>query len=187
MKFSEKLEANWKVGKYTLVKDLHDGEFALFTTKDRRGSIRNTLWASQEKDTLFDHTHDVTIDKSELDKMSLQIIRTIDPMELMGPGYEEGQKVRILPNAKEECEKSGVHWNRWRDELAKRGYGFINMRVGSDWALDSMNCTDTWIFPASTIEPYFEDEEVTEIAGVKYSKADIEALVKSAKDLKPIK
>jgi len=186
MKFSEKLEANWKAGKYTLVKDLADGEFALFTTKDQRGSVRNTLWTSQEKDTLFAHTHDVTIDKSELDKMNLKIIRTIDPMELMGSGYEEGQKVRILPNAMELCEKAGLGGfiNVDKQLAVKDGFGFFKLTAGLSYGIYNKDKGNWFNFPPSAIEPYFEDEETVKIGEVTYNKAEFEEAVKN---LKPIK
>jgi len=184
MKFSEKLEANWKAGKYTLVKDLADGEFALFTTKDQRGSVRNTLWTSQEKDTLFAHTQDVTIDKSELDKMNLKIIRTIDPMELMGSGYEEGQKVRILPNAKEECEKYELGWPIDKARMAEDGWGYMEAHYSFTYEVRTKDRSKRFTFPPSAIEPYFEDEETVKIGEVTYNKAEFEEAVKN---LKPIK
>lgn len=186
MKTSEKLEANWKAGLYTMVKDLDEDTYALFTTKDESGNVRNSYWKRTEEEALFSGVEALAYILGSLGAKNLQIIRTIHPSELMGPGYEVGQKVRIKPNAKEECLKNGLQWTLAdeKEELIKKGYGFIKERQGQDWLLEGGY--EGLMFSVTAFEPYFEDEEVTEIDGVKYSKADIEALVKSAKDLKPL-
>jgi hypothetical protein len=193
MKFSEKLEALWKAGKWPLVKDTERNQFTLFTTKDLQGHLRRSNFSGTEREALYQHVGKYGLRPESIDELAeednWQIIRTIDPMELMGSGYEKGQKVRILPNAKEECEKVGIVW--FDQSMGK----MLKHKVGDFQALESgaarvrlqIGSTGySYIFPLSAIEPYFEDEEVTEIGGVKYSKADIEALVKSAKDLKPL-
>lgn len=53
MKISEKLEANWKAGLYTLVKNTAHNQFTLFTTKDRDGDLRRSDWRCSENYALY--------------------------------------------------------------------------------------------------------------------------------------
>ena len=62
MKTSERILTNNSVGLYTMVKDLQDGKFSLFTTKDNRGLIRNTMWCDKEADTLLSSTYEVSFE-----------------------------------------------------------------------------------------------------------------------------
>lgn len=188
MKTSEKLLTNNSVGLWTMVKDLEQDLYALFTTKDGNGEIRCSGWHDSTQEAIYYAGALPGHSESYIDSMNLQIIRTIHPSELMGPGYEIGQKVRIKPNAKEECEKYNLGWPEAKARMAEEGWGSAGRYVCiATLDLQNKEKSDYFTFPFTALEPYFEDETgVTEIAGIKYRKADIEALVKSAKDLKPL-
>jgi len=56
-------------------------------------------------------------------KEDWRIVKTIDFSELGGKGYEKGEKVRILPNAKKErWRKSGLSWNLFIYSLLNKKY-----------------------------------------------------------------
>lgn len=184
METSQKLLAHHKVGKFTLVES-SGGGFRLITFITPNGNFVCTYPKPTEAEALKGVSAS-SLTPEYIDSRGWKIIRTVDPMELMGGGYEKGQKVRILVDAKDLCLKHNLSWNGYKESMLEDGFGFIKGLSGSDWAVFNKDKSDYFAFPPSAIEPYF-DEEVTEIAGVKYSKADIEALVKSAKDLKPIK
>ena len=185
MKTSEKLETNWKAGLWTEIKN-GQGKYRLITMKTEDGRFHATH-PQADNDFWINRCVPIFLAPEYIDSRDWQIIRTIHPSELMGPGYEVGQKVRIKPNAKEECEKLRISWADDKTRTAEDGLGFIKEAWGHDWIVWNKNKKDWFTFPASALEPYFEDETgVTEIAGIKYRKADIEALVKSAKDLKPL-
>ena len=184
MKTSEKLYANWKAGLWTEIKN-GQGKYRLITMKTGDGAFHST-YPQAKNDFWANFCATNVLTPEYIDSRDWQIIRTIHPSELMGPGYEVGQKVRIKPNAKELCVGSKI-WKWNMSDMIEDGIGFIKEVCGNDWDVWSKDKKDWFTFPTTALEPYFEDEtEVTEIAGVKYSKADIEALVKSAKDLKPL-
>lgn len=184
MKTSEKLEANWKAGLWTEIKN-GQGKYRLITMKTEDGRFHATY--AWEEPSWPDMLTGKPLTPEYIDSRDWQIIRTIHPSELMGPGYEMGQKVRIKPNAKEECEKAKFVWNQEKRQMAEDGFGLIKAMNNGLYLVWNKDESNFWSFPPSALEPYFEDEAgVTEIAGVKYRKADIEALVKSAKDLKPL-
>lgn len=186
MKFSEKLEANWKARKWPLVKDLDEDTYSLFTTKDIHGNVRNSYWCLTEQGALYSGIADLAYRPENIDSKNLQIIRTIDPMELMGPGYELGQKVRILPNAKEECEKWDIFWSENHQLMLEDGVGAYSGTKDAALKLFYKD-DDKWAcFPPSALEPYFDEEmvETVKIGEVTYNKAEFEEAVKN---LKPVK
>ena len=182
MKTSEKLYANWKAGLWTEIKN-GQGKYRLITMKTGDGAFHST-YPQAKNDFWANFCATNVLTPEYIDSRDWQIIRTIHPSELMGPGYEVGQKVRIKPNAKEKCLKEQMGWNEDRIKMFNDGFAFA---CNSDWTCWRLKCKDQerfTTFPATALEPYFEDEiETIEIGGKKYSKAEFE---KAVKDLKPL-
>ena len=186
MKTSEKLAAYHKVGKFTLVEN-SSAKFRLVTFRTADGGFVCTYAKKSEAEAL--EAPPTSVLQSEyIDSRDWKIIRTVDPMELMGPGYDKGQKVTILPNAKEECVGLGLGWNPRMTMMLKDGFGFIKQVNSWVYLVWNKERSDYWNFPKTALEPYFEDEiETIEIEGKTYSLSDIGELVQKAENLKPIK
>lgn len=184
MKTSEKLEANWKAGLWTEIKNGH-GEYRLITMKNKYGGFYATF-PQDENGSWANHCATATLSPEYIDTRDWQIIRTIHPSELMGPGYEAEQKVRIKPNAKEECEKGDYAWHLEKQKMFEDGFGYVKCGKKSYLDIWNKNRSNWFIFPPTAIEPYFEDEEekeTIEIGGSKYLKREFEEAVKNLKPL----
>ena len=184
MNFNDILEVNAKAGLYTLVKDKNDN-FQLFSTRDGNGNLRISGWRNTEKKAVnfqgcSGHSNGYSAeDINEYVKNgNWKVVRTIHPIELMPCNYEEGQKVKILPNAEKECERLGFSWNIDREQMAEDGFGFIDKRNGSDWEIWDKDKTNYYWFPETCIAPFIEEEKEEEMVNIKISKSTLEELRK---------
>ncbi len=92
----QQLIYNWERGFYSVVKD-EDGFYSIFSTKDQHGFLKGT-WSyakrSEAKDCLGEREFGSKADfDTECRKNNWKIIDTIHPSELMGKGFQVGDKV----------------------------------------------------------------------------------------------
>ena len=145
---------NWEKGYYSLVKN-KDGRYCLFSTKDSDGDLRYSGWWTTEKQVLKYFSDGNGYIKKRFNDFSKadswQLVRTIHPNELMGEGFKVGDRVKILPNAKEECEKYSLSFFGERQKVADKGFGKITNIGSLDYKIDG------WIFPLTALAPYQEN------------------------------
>ena len=181
MNFNDILEVNAKAGLYTLVKDKNDN-FQLFSTRDGNGNLRISGWRNTEKEAIENQGNDSGYSAEYINRMAdkgnWKVVRTIHPIELMPCNYEEGQKVKILPNAEKECEKLELAWDDFKEQIVKDGFGFIEEREGFDWQVWNKDKTDWHWFPETRIAPFIEEEKEEEMVNIKISKSTLEELRK---------
>uniref|UniRef100_A0A6M3KY40 Uncharacterized protein n=1 Tax=viral metagenome TaxID=1070528 RepID=A0A6M3KY40_9ZZZZ len=153
-------------GYFALVKN-EDDEVKIFSTETSDGNVRSSDWCVSEKKAL-DSLGCTSYSKSEIDEYSKknnwQIVRPIHVTEILpGRGFKEGEKVKILPNAKEEREKVGIYWTDEKEQMAKDGYGYFVSYFGSNFCIQNKDKTDYWSFPPTAIAPILErkTKEVT--------------------------
>lgn len=167
MNFSKKLRENYRCGKCTIVQNEFE-DYNIFSTPNADGELRQSEWNDtiekcKEEIGTYDPDTDRDIDNFS-EHYSWRIIGTIDFSELGGEGYKEGEKVRILRDAKEKCEKSGLSWSDDKEKRSKAGWGFITGKEGSNYLVDG------WTFPASALEPFLEEEKVEEMTAEEICK-----------------
>lgn len=166
MTFAEKLKNNYRCGKCTIVENKNK-RFAIFSTPDLNGCLRYSTFYESLNGAERNIGDNCGWSDEDLNNVaqeeSWRIVGTIDFSELGGEGYKEGEKVRILPDSKEKCLKSGIDWNTYKKEILKKGFGLVERKEGSEYRIDG-----AW-FPSSAIEPFYEDkvEEMTLAAVIK--------------------
>ena len=153
-------------GYFALLKD-NDGDLAVFSNETSDGKVRCSGWRDSEKRAM-DYIGNLSFSKSQIDEYSKknnwQIVRPIHVTEILsGRGFKEGEKVKILPNAKEEREKVGIYWTDEKEQMAKDGYGYFVSYFGSNFCIQNKDKTDYWSFPPTAIAPILErkTKEVT--------------------------
>lgn len=171
-----------KCGKMPVLQD-KDKQYCILSTPDGDGDLRMSLWCYTIERCMETIGDDCGCNKDAINSSDWTIVKTIDFASL-GEGYEVGEKVRILPNAKEECGKTECGWDKKREEIANKGYGIISGIAGADYLLKSEDgyCR---VFSRTCLEPYFEDEvkETIKIGESVYDKKEFEEAVKDLKKL----
>jgi len=180
MKLSEKLEANFQAGLFTMM-TREDCWVNLFSTRSWDGSLRNSGWFFTEGEAIKSQGSNCGYSTGSIDVLvkrdNWSIFRTIHPTELLPCDYKKGDKVRIKANTKEMCERVGLSWGGNMGQMLKDGFGFIKDRVGTDWEIWDKKEVGWYIFPPSVLEPYFEDEEDV-MVWIVISKKSLEELRK---------
>lgn len=181
MKLSEKLLTNYRCGKMTVVQDNNNKLYCIFSTPDSDGGLRESDWDITIEGCMqsVGNYHGNT--KRNIDEQNWSIIKTIDFASL-GEGYRKGERVRILPNAKEECEK-GAMWDDDMAQMIKDGCGFIAEKNGGDWGVWNKDRSGWFYFPCTCLEPYFEDKETIKIGNRTYDKGEVEKALSGIKSL----
>uniref|UniRef100_A0A6H1ZGR0 Uncharacterized protein n=1 Tax=viral metagenome TaxID=1070528 RepID=A0A6H1ZGR0_9ZZZZ len=152
-------------GYFALVKN-EDDEVKIFSTETSDGNVRSSDWCVSEKKAL-DSLGCTSYSKSEIDEYSKknnwQIVRPIHVTEILpGRGFKEEEKVKILPNAKEECENLKIGWNGQMNQMVKDGYGYFHSHNGLNLRIWNKDKSDYWIFYPTTIAPIIkETKEIT--------------------------
>ena len=90
---TSQLEYNWERGFYSVVQD-STKRYSLFTTKDEQGGIIHSPFFYLKEDCLTNlGTMGSMIDEELVKSWEWQIVDTIHPLELMGKGFQVGDKV----------------------------------------------------------------------------------------------
>lgn len=98
MTLSQQLNYNWERGFYSVVKD-NRGNFIIFSTKDEYGSLRRTLSCESMREAMeqigdCEGIHEELFPGLEK-TAGWKLIDSINPSELMGKGFQVGDKVKI--------------------------------------------------------------------------------------------
>ena len=100
LSLSQQLQYNWERGFYSVVQD-STKRYSLFTTKDEQGGIIHSPFFFFKEDCLTNlGTMGSMVEKEEIKNYEWKIVDTIHPSELMGKGFQVGDKVTI-PTSKE--------------------------------------------------------------------------------------
>ena len=90
---TSQLEYNWERGFYSVVQD-STKRYSLFTTKDEQGGIIHSPFFYLKEDCLTNlGTMGSMIDEELVKSWEWKIVDTIHPSELMGKGFQVGDKV----------------------------------------------------------------------------------------------
>jgi len=167
MNLRQKLDIIHNVGRWTMLTN-DDGEFCLFSTRDNGGDLRDSGWWKTKKEAIECQRGFCGYLPEDFDyyakEENWRIVRTGTPEEFdKVEGYKEGQKVRITENT------------------IGNGFGFIEERYKDNWRVSNENKDDWHTFPASAIEPYFEDEQEEEMVEVKTFKSTLKTALEELK------
>lgn len=154
--FYEKLLKNWECGLFTLIKYCGKGSYSkgyrVLSTRTSTGNFRSSGFKETEQGAISD-IGSTFFEKGEIEEHSKKhnwiIIRTIHLSELMGKGYDVGDKVRI------------------------RKTGEIETITGTNYSEGYPYETDDESYSLNQIEPYFEEEEMVTI---QISKKSLEGI-----------
>lgn len=81
-----------------------------------------------------------------------------------------GDKVLILPNAKEMCKKNGFSWNKHREEMVGKVYE-VESYNSSDYEILNEDKSDYWFYPREAfVIAWEEEEEIQEMTVEQISK-----------------
>ena len=159
--FYEKLLKNYETGKATVIKG-RNNEYSIFTTLNDKGCIRKYDWGISI-DKVIEIINLYFCSEEEINECSenenWKIVKTIDAVEFFGQdGFKKGDKVRILPNAKEECKKSDLSWSEVKQKMVDSGFGYFYERNGDAYLIKDEK-GENWLFPRQCVEYYFEEDD----------------------------
>jgi len=96
MTLQQQLEYNWERGFYSVVKT-EKGNYVIFSTKNHEGELRCSL-VSQTKEGAINTIGiegSVAFATADVNLSGWKIVDTIHPSELMGKGFQVGDKVEV--------------------------------------------------------------------------------------------
>ncbi len=167
MKFSEKLLKNWECGLYTLIRTCLD-TYIVFSTKYSNTVIRHSgFWSDKNMalEYIGSYTKSLLTIDTSAERDNWKIIKTIHPSELMGKGFEKGQKVRFRKDIDKIFRVHGRNYNDRHMEMVERGYGYFNRYLLGEYTVhgEKHDKYNYETFPIAVIEPCFEESDTVEI------------------------
>jgi hypothetical protein len=117
-----------------------------------------------------------------IDESNFKDWEIVDAFDFEQPSFKGIDKVLILPNAKEECEKEDMDWNEKKEEMVGGVFEVKKVFITycNVWNKDK---SDYWSFPKSCLSYPFEEIETIKIGNKEYDKKEFE---EATKNLKPI-